>query len=185
MNLGFSRRWQVLHLRHHPPLAGPTLAGLVAEFLELPHGFPHGLLQLPDHFHLGHDPLLQPIVLRQPQDVVNAFLLAPDHQLVVAESAVSPNRDPHLGPRFTQPPHDPFQLRHPPVGRALIRRAQPRTQQVLPTEDVQWQVVCCGPGYVADGIQHNDNKQVRTRIGNIVLVVIEPLFGRFSPCSRH
>ena len=43
-------------------------------------------------------------------------------------------------PRFTQPPHDRFQLRHHPVGRASIRRAQPRTQQMFPTEDVQRQV---------------------------------------------
>ena len=133
----------------------------------------------------GRDPPLQPIVLRQPQDVIDPFLLAPDHQLVVGEGTVPPDHDPDLEPRFTQPPYDRFQLRHHPVGRASIRRSEPCTQQMIPTKDVQWQVVCCGPGYVAERIQHIENKQDRTRIGNIVLVVAERLFGRFSPCSRR
>ncbi len=131
---------QVLHLRHHPPLARPALALSVAEFLELPHRLPAGPLQLPDDVHPGLDPPLQPIVFRQSQDVIDPFRFVPRHQLVIRESAVSPNRDPHLGPSLPQPPHDPLQLRHHPVGGASIRRAESRTQQMIATEDVRRQM---------------------------------------------
>ena len=51
-----------------------------------------------DDFHRGLDLPLQPVILRQPQDVIDPFLFAPRYQLVIGKSAVSPNRDPRLGP---------------------------------------------------------------------------------------
>ena len=49
-----------------------------------------------DDFHRGLDLPIQAVILRQTQDVIDPFLFAPRHQLVIGESAVPPNRDPHL-----------------------------------------------------------------------------------------
>ena len=117
MNRGFSPRGQVLHLRHHPPLARPGVQRLVAQLLELPLRLPTRLPPLPNGFHRGRDRLLQTGILRQAEDVVDPLRFAPEHQLILGKIAVSAHRDPHLGPRLPQPPHDPLQFRQPPRGR--------------------------------------------------------------------
>jgi hypothetical protein len=67
-------------------------------------------------------------------------LLAPLHQLLPAEARVGAQDDLDLRPGRADLAHDPLYFRFAACRRVLIRRPQPRAQQVLSREHVQRQV---------------------------------------------
>ncbi len=100
-----------------------------------------GLLVLhPGFVHRLAEDLLQPLVARQAEEVIDLVLFAPGHQFLAAEAGVGAQHDLHFRPPGAQLPGDAPDLVQSPFGRVLVGRPQPRAQQLVAGEDVQRQV---------------------------------------------
>ena len=108
---------QVLSFRNHPSFLPPALLGLVPEPGEYP-GCPAGLLvPLTGSIELAANDLFQTLVLRNTKDVVNLVVLAPAHDVVPTESAISANQYSYLRPASSQPCDNVLELFHAAFGR--------------------------------------------------------------------
>ena len=95
--------------------------------------------------HLRLNRFDQTTILGQTQHVVElAIVLAVPHDLITTKPRVPTHNDSHLWPRRSDLFDYSSQLGEHPAGRILIGLAQPRTQQVLATEDIQRQVAILG-----------------------------------------
>ena len=130
----------MLGLGHHPPRPRPTLPRLIGELLEDPRRLARPLILLGGLRQLRRDLRPQAIILGQPQDVIHLVRLAPRHQLFPAETGIAAHDNPHLRPRLPNLLHQAGEFLHASRRPIAIRRAQPRAQQVFPTEDVQREI---------------------------------------------
>ena len=90
--------------------------------------------------HLGADDLLQPLIARQAEDVIDMVCFAPAHQFFAAEAGVGAQHDLHFGPALAQLRHDAAHFFDRARSRILVGRPQPRAQQLVAGEDVQRQI---------------------------------------------
>src|SRR5215510_13749148 len=95
--------------------------------------------------HLGFDLLDQTAVLGQSQHIVQlGILLAVAHDIIATKTRVPAYDESNLGPCLPEFFDNTLELWDYPAGRILIPPAQPRTQQMLPTENIQWQITVLG-----------------------------------------
>lgn len=92
-------------------------------------------------FHLSRDFTQQPWILRQSEQIKDVLLLfAPRHNFFVAETAVAAQHDFRLRPTLANRRHYSLHFGQHAVPRALVRRPQPRAQQIVATKNVERQV---------------------------------------------
>jgi hypothetical protein len=79
-------------------------------------------------------------IARESHHVAYPVVLAPLQQLFSAEARIGPHDDFGLRPRRPDLLHNAFHLLRASCRGVLIRRPQPRTQQVLARKDIERQV---------------------------------------------
>jgi hypothetical protein len=122
------------------PAAFLGLLGLVVELAEHTRGLA-GLLPLLGSFmHLRSDNPPQPLIARQPEQKLYAIIFAPTHQLVPAEAGVSAQDDLHFRPGQPDLRDDSADFRKTAERGVVMGFPQPRSQNMLSAEDVQWQI---------------------------------------------
>src|SRR3990172_11902881 len=125
---------------HHAPRSRPALLGAISELTEHPRGFSGTPVLLLGFLHGPADDAPQPLVSREAEHVVQRLFFAPGHQLLAAEARVRPQEDAHLRPARANLPHHALHFFQASRTGILIRRPQPRTQQMIPAEHVQRQI---------------------------------------------
>src|SRR5690606_1672643 len=131
---------EILRLAHHAALTGPAVAGAVAEVAEPACRFAGAGMISARLLHGLAKSAAQPLVARQTQHIAHAIVFAPAHDPFATETRIATDNDPCLRPVCADLTDDPRQLLHTARRTVLIGGAQPGTQQVLTTEDVQRQV---------------------------------------------
>ena len=131
---------QVLGLPDHPPPTAPAVPGAVAEVLVAAGRFAGLLVFVLGPGHGDGKRLDQPAVAGEAEDAIDPVRLAPRHQRLAGETAVSAKHDPDPRPTRADPRNDPPDFldgagRGVDVGAPELRR-----EQVATAEDVKRQV---------------------------------------------
>ena len=119
---------EILCFGHHAAGARPALASLIRKFSEHTRRLASGLMKDARLLHLGADDLAEPLVARQPEQVINGVGLAPGHQFFAAEAAVGAQHDAYLGPSLTHLSYDATYFLLRTRSRVLVGRPQTRAQ---------------------------------------------------------
>ncbi len=130
----------MLRLGHHPALAAPAFAGLIAQFLEYPRraaaffGLGLGFSQFFCNFSF------EPGVAGQAEDVFDTIGLAPSHEFFTAEAGIGPKPDFNLRPALPDLRHHPGDLVLG-AGRGVdVRGPQFRQKQLPAAKNIKRQV---------------------------------------------
>ena len=127
---------QVLGLADHPSPPAPAVAGGIEEVLAagLPVSWCSASAQAS-----STDRVDEPAVAGQAEEVIDAQVLAPGHQLLAGAAGVGAEQDPHLGPA---PADAGDEARHLVLGagRGVDVRAPELRRQQLPAENVERQI---------------------------------------------
>ena len=130
----------MLGLGHDPPFAAPAVEGGIGEVVELAGRLAGcGVLGLgagKRFVDLGH----QAGVAGEAEDVADAIIFAPAHQLVAGEAKIRPQQDLDPGPALTDLGNDACDLLRGAGGGVDIRAPELGGQQVAAAEDIQRQV---------------------------------------------
>ena len=88
----------MLGLADHPPPPVPAVAGGIEEVLEPARRLARLLVFGLCPGQIDGDLVEEPAVAGQAEEVIDALLLAPGHQLLAGEAEVGAEQDPYLGP---------------------------------------------------------------------------------------
>jgi hypothetical protein len=90
--------------------------------------------------HLPPDDALQALIAGQPDDVIDAVILAPGQQRLAAEAGIGSEHDFHFGPALAQLPHDARDLLDRTGSRILVGRSEAGAQQLITGENIMRQI---------------------------------------------
>ena len=136
--IGTVRR--VLGLADNAPFAAPAVTRAIAEVTEHPGGLARGQAQAPGLGTLFAERGLQAGIACQTEHIIDAMLLAPPHQRLVGEAAVTAQNDAHARPRLADLADDARHLFDRAIAAGNIRTPLPGQQQMPAAEHVERQV---------------------------------------------
>ena len=130
----------MLGLADNAPFAAPAVTRAIAEVTEHPGGLARGQAQAPGLGTLFAERGLQAGIACQTEHIIDAMLLAPPHQRLVGEAAVTAQNDAHARPRLADLADDARHLFDRAIAAGNIRTPPPGQQQMPAAEHVERQV---------------------------------------------
>src|SRR6202162_2276315 len=124
----------------HPPRSRPAFLGAIGELTEHPRRFSRAPVLLLGLVHGAADDPSQALVAREAEYIVHRAGFAPSQQLLPAKTRVGSQDDAGLRPPRANLPHDALHFFQTSRAGVDVRGPQPRTQQMISTENVQWQI---------------------------------------------
>src|SRR5260370_23754651 len=129
----------MLGLGHHAPRARPTGPRAVEKLTEYARRLPRALVFPFGFAQRAGDLAPQPLVACETNHIVHTVGFAPSHQLLAAKARVAAQNDSCLFPPRANLRDDALDFGQTPRAGILVRRTQPRAQQMISRENVQRQ----------------------------------------------